>query len=81
MNAFVTGGFLPPAVRGTTHRGLVHICDWCELLLRRRRRSVGSWLTRLCPQMRRLRGWLACQRRTTSLAFLRRTASTSGPRS
>ena len=33
---------LPPAVRGTTHRGLVHICDWCELLLRRRRRSVGS---------------------------------------
>eukprot|EP00048_Salpingoeca_helianthica_P005368 m.87064 g.87064 ORF g.87064 m.87064 type:complete len:531 (-) comp13577_c0_seq2:23-1615(-) len=27
-NAFVSGGFLPDAVRGTTQNGIVHIADW-----------------------------------------------------
>jgi len=26
--AFVSGGFVPPAVRGTTNGGIVHIADW-----------------------------------------------------
>jgi arylsulfatase B len=26
--SFVSGGFLPPAVRGTTNEGIVHIADW-----------------------------------------------------
>ena len=26
--AFVTGGLLPPAVRGTTLADAVHVCDW-----------------------------------------------------
>lgn len=34
-NAFVSGGFIPPARRGTTHTGVVSIADWyglvCEL--------------------------------------------------
>ena len=27
-NAFVSGGFLPPAVRGTKFEGLVAVWDW-----------------------------------------------------
>jgi hypothetical protein len=34
-NAFVSGGFVPSSVRGTTQEGLVHIADWygtfCDL--------------------------------------------------
>ena len=34
-NAFVSGGFVPPAARGSTYGGLVHLADWfgvfCEL--------------------------------------------------
>ncbi len=28
VNAFVSGGFLPPAVRGTKLEGIIHIADW-----------------------------------------------------
>ena len=28
--AFVSGGYLPAAVRGTTNNGIVHLADWCE---------------------------------------------------
>ncbi|KAJ8601735.1 hypothetical protein CTAYLR_006743 [Chrysophaeum taylorii] len=28
VNAFVTGGFLPPAMRGTRLRDPIHVCDW-----------------------------------------------------
>ena len=31
--AFVSGGYLPPGVRGTTNNGIVHIADWCDSLL------------------------------------------------
>ena len=27
-NAFASGGYLPPAVRGTTNGGLMHVADW-----------------------------------------------------
>ena len=30
MNAFVSGGFLPPAVRGTKLTEKIHIVDWCQ---------------------------------------------------
>ena len=31
--AFVSGGFLPPAVRGTVNNGIVHIADWYATFL------------------------------------------------
>ena len=30
VNAFVTGGLLPAAMRGKNITAPVHICDWCE---------------------------------------------------
>jgi arylsulfatase A-like enzyme len=29
VNAFVAGGFLPAAVRGTRLEAMVHVVDWC----------------------------------------------------
>ena len=28
--SFISGGFLPPALSGTRHRGYIHIADWYE---------------------------------------------------
>ena len=33
MSAFVSGGFVPAALRGTTLAGYIHICDWYGTLL------------------------------------------------
>jgi arylsulfatase I/J len=32
VNAFMSGGYLPPAVRGTRQQGAVHIADWYRTL-------------------------------------------------
>ena len=31
MAAFVSGGALPPSVRGTKQQGMIHGCDWYDL--------------------------------------------------
>eukprot|EP01047_Picozoa_sp_COSAG01_P009650 COSAG01_NODE_399_length_17543_cov_15.077792_3_plen_43_part_00 len=31
MAAFVSGGALPPSVRGTKQQGMIHGCDWYRL--------------------------------------------------
>jgi arylsulfatase A-like enzyme len=28
VNAFISGGFIPVALRGATREGYIHVCDW-----------------------------------------------------
>ena len=30
VTAFVTGGFIPPELRGTSNSAIMHVADWCE---------------------------------------------------
>ena len=29
VTAFVTGGFIPPELRGTSNSAIMHVADWC----------------------------------------------------
>ena len=29
INAFLSGGFVPAALRGQRRNGYLHVCDWC----------------------------------------------------
>ena len=41
-NSFVSGGFLPVAVRGTVLHGVLHISDWCGFLSQPIIQVIGS---------------------------------------
>ncbi len=43
VNAFVTGGLLPAAMRGKNITAPVHICDWCESPQPSIDRSFEAW--------------------------------------
>lgn len=46
VNAFVSGGFLPPAVRGTRHNGLATLWDWYGT---RAKPAIERRMRRGCP--------------------------------
>jgi hypothetical protein len=44
VNAFLSGGFIPPALHGQRRDGYLHVCDWYATLL-----PVSQWSLGCCP--------------------------------
>lgn len=42
MAAFISGGLVPAAVRGTLTNATVHICDWLHVFVSRRAMHGGG---------------------------------------
>ena len=85
VNAFVTGGLLPAAMRGKNITAPVHICDWCESPQPSTiDRSFEAWqfakrngADGRVWQMRRSASWLGSRLRTTTTACRASTPSIS----
>ena len=60
VNAFVTGGLLPAAMRGKNITAPVHICDWCESPQSTIDRSFEAW--QFAKRKELTVEWVACGR-------------------